>query len=94
MPTDERALRDLLEKTQAYVRELDACEAELIDGRALREATEDALAIAEQKLIPHPGEQRENVRLQALALQHMQKEQLRELERLRARDAELELTKK
>lgn len=66
---NDRELRNLLEKTQKRVRELedevDRLEAELEHERRWHDVTADALATAEQKLIPHPGEQRDTVRLQA-----------------------------
>ena len=66
---DDREIRNLLEKTQKRVRELeeevDRLEAELDHERRWHDVTAEALAVAEQKLIPHPGEQREVVRLQA-----------------------------
>lgn len=98
--SDDRSLRDALEKAQARVRQLEQLLAEESEDR---EALQDELLqmrqeldAALQKLMPPPGESRELVRLNAQV--HAQQLQLNNLvterDKLRARVAELEGPKK
>lgn len=94
--SDDRSLRDALEKAQARTRQLEqesedreALRAELVE---VRQALDDAL----RRLLPAPGESRELVRLHAQV--HAQQLQLNNLvterDKLLARVAELAAKKK
>ncbi|MDP1827893.1 MAG: hypothetical protein Q8L48_31760 [Archangium sp.] len=98
--SDDRTLRDALEKAQARTRKLEQLLSEESEDRELLQAelleVRQELEAAMQKLIPPPGESRELVRLHAQV--HAQQLQLNNLaterDKLRARVAELEAAKK
>lgn len=97
--SEDRELRDALERSQARVKQLERLLAEESEDRETLvleiAALEEALADAERRLLPPPGEKRELVRLNAQvhALQLQIANLMMERDKLLVRVAELEKKK-